>query len=37
MGIKGGVLAKIGEGETGGFAYSGEGEGEVIAWEFFRV
>ncbi|ATZ45858.1 hypothetical protein BCIN_01g05620 [Botrytis cinerea B05.10] len=37
VGIKGGVLAKIGEGETGGFAYSGEGEGEVIAWEFFRV
>ncbi|TEY71158.1 hypothetical protein BOTCAL_0100g00220 [Botryotinia calthae] len=37
VGIKRGILAKIGEGETGGFALSGEEEGEVIAWEFLRA
>ncbi|THV44777.1 hypothetical protein BGAL_0581g00050 [Botrytis galanthina] len=37
VGIKGGKLAKLGEGETGGFAFTGEGEGDVIAWEFLRI
>ncbi|KAF5878473.1 putative dynamin family protein [Botrytis fragariae] len=37
VGIKGGTLAKIGEGETGGFAFIGEEEGEVVAWDFLRI
>ncbi|KAF7949819.1 uncharacterized protein EAE97_003328 [Botrytis byssoidea] len=37
VGIKGGKLAKLGEGETGGFAFTGEEEGDVIAWEFFKI
>ncbi|KAF7958674.1 hypothetical protein EAE96_002208 [Botrytis aclada] len=37
VGIKDGVLAKIWEGETGGFVNNGEGEGQVVVWEFTKV
>ncbi|KAF7923510.1 hypothetical protein EAE99_006769 [Botrytis elliptica] len=37
VGIKDGVLAKIWEGETGGVVNNGEGEGQVVIWEFTKV
>ncbi|ESZ98327.1 hypothetical protein SBOR_1320 [Sclerotinia borealis F-4128] len=36
VGIKGGILAKIAEGESG-LVREGEEEGEVIVWEFVKV
>ncbi|PQE04474.1 major facilitator superfamily transporter multidrug resistance protein [Rutstroemia sp. NJR-2017a BVV2] len=37
VGFKGGNLAKIAEGEEGGFVNTGEREGEVIVWEFVKI
>lgn len=37
VGIKEGNLAKIWEGEWGDYHNTGEGEGQVILWEFIKV
>jgi hypothetical protein len=37
VGFKRGKLAKIAEGEEGGFVKNGERDGEVIVWEFVKI
>lgn len=37
VGVKGGCLAKIAEGEEGGVVKNGETEGKVIVWEFVKI
>jgi hypothetical protein len=37
IGVRGENLAKVAEGENGGFIRNGEMEGEVIVWDFVKT
>ncbi|KAF7913611.1 uncharacterized protein EAF01_000017 [Botrytis porri] len=37
VGMRGDYLAKLGEGESGDSVNTGEGEGQIIVWEFIEV